>query len=137
MRREFLKMRQHINAVAGPAVAYELGTNKITRRQKSRHTLLIRPQPTVYTCFDGENSPGRTSAGITVFRHNVPGAPALASFANFSSRHQIVGWTQQLEIIQVIEHRNATLLQFPKNRRREVMIDFSPIVDIGAKLPNR
>ena len=113
LRRQFLIVRKHIDALSSPAVFDQLGAHKFTRRQEARHTFSVRSQTSVHVCFQRKNSARRAPAAITVFCHNIPETPALASLAYPSSRHQVVVRTQQFEIIQVIQNGNTTLLQLP------------------------
>src|SRR3977135_4744365 len=57
-----------------------------------------------------------------------------AQFAGSSMCHKVVVRTQHLEVVQVIDDGDALPLQFPKNRRREVMVDSANVGEIGCKV---
>src|SRR5713226_1086798 len=109
LRGQSLKMRQHFNLLGGETSADQLGANKFGGREK--HGRRARPH-------------------VTVFRDRVKVIAPEAQFARSSMRHEIVVRTQDLEVVQVIDNGDALSLQFPQNRRRQVMIDSANVGQI-------
>jgi len=48
--------------------------------------------------------------------------------------NKIVGWTQNLEIVDVIEHWDSLMFQFPENRWRQMVIDAANVGQIRGKI---
>ena len=57
-----------------------------------------------------------------------------AEFAGVSIGDAIVGWTQDLEIVEMVKDRDALTLQFPENRGREVVVDAANVGEVGRKI---
>ena len=93
---------------------HELVAYKLAGREKKIHALAIGAEPAVNVGLGCESHPG-TYSGIAFRGDHMPKSAALARFARLPLRNQVVAGTQQLEIIQVVEHRNILRFQFPKN----------------------
>jgi hypothetical protein len=84
--------------------------------------------------FRRQNCRSCASSWVASGRDRFPKPPTAALLANRPVRHKIVIRAQQLEVVQVIDHRNPLPLQLPKNRWREMVIDVAYMRHIGTKL---
>src|SRR5947209_12500995 len=58
----------------------------------------------------------------------------MAAITSMAFGDQVVARTNQLEVIYVIQNRDALRAQLPKYRRGQVMIDVANVGNIGPKL---
>ena len=84
---------------------------------KHVHAAFISFQPFMQVCLGREYQCAGTRAGIAPFGDSVMESSVAAEFAGTSIGDQIVGWTQNFEIVEVVEHGNPLAFEFPQNRR--------------------
>src|SRR5262249_61191421 len=84
--------------------------------------------------LSGKYNRGSRSTRITTLANDVVEAPALTSVAGTPSRNHVVAWTEQFEVVHVVQHRYALCLQFPEDRRREVVVDVAHVRNIRTEI---
>src|SRR5208337_4387411 len=115
--RQPLKVGNHTNLGLREAVLNQLFLHKLARRNELIDALFVGAQPTVNVGF-GRQHYGRTSSSRVAPLHNyLSETAAAAGFTSSSIGDQIVAGADQLEIVHVIDDRNALSLQFPQYRR--------------------
>jgi hypothetical protein len=113
-----LKVRQNFNALSREPAVDQLIAHEFARSQEHIHAALVSSQPFVQVCFGGKHHRARTRAGIATFGSGVVESAVTAKFAGTPIGDKIVGWAQNLEVVQMVEHGDPLALQFPKNRGR-------------------
>src|ERR1700722_11257832 len=100
---KFLKMREYRKLVVIPSMLDEFVAHELAGREEQIHARGIRPEPPVEVSFHGQSDPRRESR-ITARRQRMPEAPTFTLLAGLALIHQVVAGTQQLKIVQVVQH---------------------------------
>ena len=134
--RQWLEMGKDLNAIGGESVGDQLAANELAGSEEQIDATLIGSQPFVKVGFGGEHDGAGARAGITVLSDDVGEGALFASGAGFAVRDAVVGRAEDLEVVQVVENGDAAALEFPEDRRREMMIDAADVGDVRAKVGN-
>ena len=126
-----LKVGEDFDALGRKTAVDQLMAYEFARGQKQIDATLIGPQPPVEIRFRSQHHGTGSQALITTFRYNVVEGTALAFIAGAAVGDAIVGWTQHLEIVDVIKNWDGAALEFPKDRWRQVVIDPADVSEFG------
>src|ERR1700692_30699 len=96
-----LKMWQHVKFVVVPSVFDKLFTDKLRGCQEQVNAFLVSSQPAVRIRFRRQHRPALDSR-ITRMSQGIPEPAAFTGLARFPLQYQVVGGTEQLEIVNVI-----------------------------------
>ena len=119
---------------AGSPFSTSLPANKIAGSEEEIDAAFVGPQPFMEVGFGRQNKCARAWARIAPLRDHMVERALPACLASLAVRDEIIGWTQYLEIVQVIQHRNVAPLEFPENRRRQMVIDSADMTQVRGKI---
>jgi hypothetical protein len=83
--------------------------------------------------FGGKNHGAGTRTVIAAFGYGVMESAVGAESAGAALGDEVVGGTQNFEIVQVIEHGDSLALQLPEDGRRQVVVDAANVGEVGRK----
>src|SRR5579864_4088252 len=116
------------------AVLHEFVFGKTAGGQEVIDAPAVSSQPAMEIGFGHQEQRGTRRPGVTTLGENVPEPSATTALARMSFGYHVVGGAKQLEIVQMIEHRDALRLEFPENRRGQVVIDVAHVRNVGMKI---
>src|SRR5438552_13706597 len=101
-----LEMRQILESTSIPTVLQKFVAREFAGCQEQVDTLPVRLHPTVRVslCRQRDALP---HSRIAARWQGAPERPPFAGFAGLPIRHHVVGGTEQLEVIQVINDGNS------------------------------
>src|SRR6476646_10497745 len=129
-------MRQHFDSGWFPTILGKLCLYKSAGRDDQVYTFFVSSEPVMNICFSGERHRCCSASHIASFANNVEEASSFTPLARPICGTHVVTRAEQLEVVDVIKHRNALGFKFPQNRRRKVVIDVSNMRNIGAEIRN-
>jgi hypothetical protein len=127
---QFLKVVENINFVAVEAVLDQLLANELAWCQEPIHAFGVSAQQPVKVSLGSQNQRGSRPPLVTARGHHMPEPSARATITVAAMSDQVVARANDLEIVQVIEDGNALRMQFPKDRRGEMVIDVAHVRDV-------
>src|SRR5205823_6422561 len=133
---QYLEVRQHFDTVSRKSGFDKFLAYKVARRQEKIDASQISFEPAVQVGFGSENSCAGTRPCVAVLRYGVAIAARQALFAGAPVGDEVVRWTKNLEVIQMVKHRDLLLFQLPKDRRRQVMVDAADVREIRLVVRN-
>src|SRR5207244_3676262 len=134
--RQALKVREYVDVAGAPALFDQLLFHEKAGSEEAVYAILVSVQPLVEVGLCGEHKRAPPPPRVAALANRVPEPATAATFASVPVRDHVVAWAKQLEIVEMVKHRNALRLQFPENGWREVVIDVAHVRHIGTKLPN-
>ncbi|MGE5737092.1 MAG: hypothetical protein ACM34E_18505, partial [Acidobacteriota bacterium] len=61
----------------------------------------------------------------------MPKLTSSASVTDLAVRNQVVGGTDQFQVVDVIKNGDTLTVELPQNRRREVVVDVANMCHVG------
>ncbi len=132
--RKSLEVRQDFDASRWQTAGDQFIAYEFARSQENVDAVFVGSQPFVQVCLGGKNHGARSWAGVTTLGHGVVERAVLAVLrAGAAIGNKIVGWAQDLKIVDVVDHGNPLTLEFPKNRGRQMVIDSADMSQVREK----
>jgi hypothetical protein len=73
---------------------------------------------------------------MTTLGDDMPEFAGLTLLTDMTMRYQIIGWTNNLEIVQVVDDWYTASPELPQYGGGEMMIDIADVSHIGSEIVN-